>query len=118
MDLNTVFNESTARFRASLEYLDASNEWQPLTPTTLKVTIRVRKNGTIINSRDAYPLAPVAGYVVAGALTFDLDIADNTIQDSGLHEEKHEIIFEWTYGSSQQGYLAHEFNVIKVGHQT
>ena len=117
MELNTVFSGSTARFRATLEYLNASNVWTALTPTTLAVTIRVRKDGAIINSRDAAPLVPVADYVTAGALEFDLAIADNTIQGADLHEEKHEIIFAWTYGASQAGYLAHEFDVIKVGHQ-
>jgi len=117
MELNTVFDGATARFRATLQYLNSSNAWTALTPTTLAVTLRVWDGGAIINSRTAYNLTPVASYVTAGALTFDLEQADNAIQGSGLHEEKHEIIFEWTYGSAQKGFLAHEFTVIKVGHQ-
>ena len=118
MELTTVFSGATARFRATLQYLDASSAWQALTPTTLAVTIRVWSDGAIINSRDAYNLTPVASYVTTGARVFDLSQADNAIQDATLHEEKHEIIFEWTYGSSQKGCLAQEFTVIRAGHRT
>lgn len=114
--LGSAFRDTTKHFEMTIEDrtgtgIDGS------TLDSLKLTIRDKETGTVINSRNAETVL-TSNVSSSGLLTFTLMRADNVFHDSTKQEETHLIMWEWEYTSlADRGVWVDEYKIIKEGPQ-
>lgn len=87
--------------------------------TTLTLTITNQADSTVINSRDAQNVLNANDVTldVSGNLSWDIQAEDNIIVNDEIVPgtvERHEVLFEWTWGAGKSSSELYYFDVTQV----